>query len=115
MDTINLSQLEKNVIKLKDIDKLKDKDCAEILGISKSEYKILLHLTRNKIANSITNDNEIVIHIEEEIIQEICETLCRFRCATCSKIYAIDYTKENIVCPLCGSSKIMKLEEMGKI
>lgn len=115
MERIVISQLELKVIILKDVKNLSDKECANILNISKSEFRKLLFNTRKKIASSIIDNEEITIYKEPEIIEEICSTKCKFRCATCSKVYEINYTKEAIVCPLCGSEKIMKIEEMGNI
>lgn len=110
-----ISQFELKLIILKDIKKLDDKECAEILGISKREFRKNLLDIRNKLACAVVDNEEMIIYKEPEIIDEICDTKCTFRCATCSKIYEVDYTKEEIMCPLCMSKKIMSIEEIGHI
>ena len=110
-----ISQLELQVIMLKDLDNLADKDCAKEMGMTKSEYRKILKATRKKLTSAICENSEILICKEPEVIEEICSTKCKFRCATCSKIYEIDYTRECITCPLCGSNKVMKIEEAGDI
>ena len=80
---VELTTIELKALELKDINNFNDKKCAI---------------------------NIIDISVNDE---PKCTTLCKFRCAICGQIYEIDYTKEDIKCPLCLSSKIMTNEEAG--
>lgn len=115
MKQTKISQKELQVITLKDINNLSDNKCAKIMGISKSEFRKILSTIRSKIALTICEDDEIMLYKEPTIMEEECKTKCKFRCATCSKIYEIDYTKEEIMCPLCMSKKVMNIEDIGSI
>jgi DNA-directed RNA polymerase subunit RPC12/RpoP len=112
-----ITQDELKAIKLKDIDNLSDRDCAKIMGISKGEFKEIIGNMRKKIAleiSKLSNDelkNQVMFYTPKK--EEECLTKCTFRCATCSKIYEIDYTKDEIICPSCMSRKVMGLEESG--
>ena len=102
---VELTTIELKALELKDINNFNDKKCASIMSISVKEYNDILNKARDK-----DEINIIDISVNE---QPKCTTLCKFRCAVCGQIYEIDYTKEDIKCPLCLSSKIMTNEEAG--
>ena len=73
----------------------------------------ILNKAREKVTKALIDKDEINIIDISVNEQPKCSTLCKFRCAVCGQIYEIDYTKEDIKCPLCLSSKIMTNEEAG--
>ena len=110
---VELTTIELKALELKDINNLNDKKCANIMDIDIKEYNNILNNARAKITKALIDGAEISI-IEINLNDEPkCNTLCKFRCAVCGQIYEIDYTKEDIKCPLCLSSKIMTNEEAG--
>ncbi|WP_296648835.1 DUF134 domain-containing protein [Romboutsia sp. 13368] len=110
---IELTTIELKALELKDINNYTDKRCASLMNIDIKEYNNILNSAREKVTKAIIDGNEISI-IDISINEEPkCTTLCKFRCAVCGQIYEIDYTKEDIKCPLCLSSKIMTNEEAG--
>ena len=98
---------------IKDINNFNDKKCASIMSISVKEYNDILNKAREKVTKALIDKDEINIIDISVNEQPKCTTLCKFRCAVCGQIYEIDYTKEDIKCPLCLSSKIMTNEEAG--
>src|SRR5699024_4953646 len=110
---VELTTIELKALELKDINNFNDKKCANIMDIDIKEYNNILNNARAKITKALIDGAEISI-IEINLNDEPkCNTLCKFRCAVCGQIYEIDYTKEDIKCPLCLSSKIMTNEEAG--
>ena len=93
---VELTTIELKALELKDINNFNDKKCASIMSISVKEYNDILNKAREKVTKALIDKDE-----------------CKFRCAVCGQIYEIDYTKEDIKCPLCLSSKIMTNEEAG--
>lgn len=113
---IEINPLELKALILKDIKDLNDKNSSKEMNISIKEFEILLKSARKKITEALINGISIIVKDEKEIRpQDIITTLCTFRCATCGNIYTINYEKENIVCPLCFSTKVMTSEEAGFI
>ena len=108
---VELTTVELKALELKNINNFNDKKCATLMNIETKEYNNILKSARAKVTKALINGYEISI-IDISIIEESkCNTLCKFRCAICGQIYEIDYTKENIKCPLCLSSKVMTNEE----
>ena len=110
---VELTTIELKALELKDIKKFNDKKCASVMNIDIKEYNNTLNNAREKITRALIDGYEISI-IDISINEKSkCNTLCKFRCAACGQIYEIDYTREDIKCPLCLSSKIMTNEEAG--
>lgn len=110
---VELTTIELKALELKNINNFNDKKCASIINVDIKEYNNILNNAREKITKALIDGDEISItdiSVNEEIK---CNTLCKFRCAVCGQIYEIDYTKEDIKCPLCLSNKIMTNEEAG--
>ena len=110
---VELKTIELKALELKNINNFNDKKCASIINVDIKEYNNILNNAREKITKALIDGDEISItdiSVNEEIK---CNTLCKFRCAVCGQIYEIDYTKEDIKCPLCLSNKIMTNEEAG--
>lgn len=110
---VELTTIELKALELKDINNFNDKKCASIMNTDIKEYNNILNNAREKITKALIDGDEISIIDISINEQPKCNTLCKFRCAVCGQIYEIDYTKEDIKCPLCLSSKIMTNEEAG--
>lgn len=110
---VELTTIELKALELKDINNFNDKKCASIMNTDIKEYNNILKNAREKITKALIDGDEISIIDISVNEQPKCNTLCKFRCAVCGQIYEIDYTKEDIKCPLCLSSKIMTNEEAG--
>ncbi|MBO3443059.1 DUF134 domain-containing protein [Clostridium sp. CCUG 7971] len=113
---IEINPLELKALTLKDVKDLNDKNSSKEMNISSKEFEGLLKSARKKITEALINGTSIIVKDEKEIRPEdIITTLCTFRCATCGSIYTINYEKEDIICPICFSTKVMTSEEAGFI
>lgn len=112
---IELSKIEIQAIKLKDIEGYSDKKCSKIMGITVKDFEKIICKARKKVAIALDDGRCIKIIIKEEEIKEDLSDLkaCKFRCATCGYIYYVNYEFQEIVCPKCNSTKVMSSEEAG--
>ncbi|MCC7554189.1 MAG: DUF134 domain-containing protein [Methanobacteriaceae archaeon] len=100
---INLSIDEFEAIRLKDYHEIKQKESAELMGISQSTFHRILNSAKKKIAISLIEGREIVIgddFVSEKIIY-ICNN-CGFQWSNPQKTYD--------QCPDCKSENIKKIE-----
>jgi len=110
---VELTTIELEALQLKDVNNYNDRKCANMMNIDVKEFNNIISIARKKVTKALIDGNEITI-VDIIINKEPrSNTLCIFRCAVCGQIYDIDYTKEDIKCPLCLSSKIMTNEEAG--
>ncbi len=107
--SIELSKYEVLALKLRDLYNLEEEICATQMNLGTKEFKILILETRKKVYNAIINGDLIIVEEDiVEIIEPKSKSICKFRCGVCGVIYEIDYKKDDIKCPLCYSSKVMK-------
>lgn len=112
-EVIEISPAELKVLKLKNIN---EKKCAKEMNLTTKEFKNIRSSLDNKITKALTEGISIIIKDEKEIDPEdIVKTICKFKCAICGKIFTINYEKDEIICPLCLSSKVMTSNEAGFI
>ena len=110
---VELTTIELKALQLKDINNYNDRKCADMMNIDVKEFNNIISIAREKVTKALIDGNEITIVDISINKQPRSNTLCIFRCAVCGQIYDIDYTKEDIKCPLCLSNKIMNNEEAG--
>ncbi len=100
-EVIEISPVELKALKLKNLKKINEKKCAKEMNITTKEFENII---------------SIIIKDEKEIDPEdVVTTICKFKCAVCGNIFTINYEKDEIICPLCLSSKVMTSEEAGFI
>lgn len=95
---------EIEAIRLKDIEKLEQEECAEKMEISRQTFQRILNNAREKIADSIINGKAISIEGGNYT-----RNICFVHCNDCDNQWKINY--ENIVnkdykCPNCKSDKL---------
>lgn len=115
-EVIEISPIELNALRLKNIKNLNEKKCAKEMNLTTKEFKNIIYSVDKKITKALTEGISIIIKDEKEIYPEdIVTTICKFKCAICGNIFTINYKKDEIICPLCLSSKVMTSEEAGFI
>jgi predicted DNA-binding protein (UPF0251 family) len=113
---INKKCFEKNILKieeieavrLKDIEKLEQEECAKRMKVSRQTFQRILNSSREKIADSIVNGK--VIHIEGG---NFTQNICSVKCSNCNEEWNESY--ENFqdiligeyLCPYCNSKNIV--------
>ena len=115
-EVIEISPVELKALKLKNLKKINEKKCAKEMNLTTKEFKNIIYSVDKKIAKALTEGISIIIKDEKEINPEdVVTTICKFKCAVCGNIFTINYEKDEIICPLCLSSKVMTSEEAGFI
>ena len=101
IEEINLKVEELEALRLKDIEDLKQEECAEKMEVSRQTFQNILNSARKKVALALTEGNAI----------RICDgnyktSSCQFKCSECGSIYDINYREDKHTCPECGSTQV---------
>jgi predicted DNA-binding protein (UPF0251 family)/DNA-directed RNA polymerase subunit RPC12/RpoP len=107
----NILRIEEvEAIRLKDVEKLEQEECAERMEISRQTFQRILNSAREKIADSIINGKAIRIEGGN-----FTRNICPVRCLDCGKEWKESYENfEKIIngqyaCPGCQSKRIVCL------
>lgn len=98
--SIKVEELE--AMRLKDIEELKQEECAERMHVSRQTFQNIIDSARKKVALALTEGKAINISGGNYT-----RNLCSFKCAACGKVYEIKYEEDKNACPACGSSDVM--------
>ncbi len=105
-NVIRIEEVE--AIRLKDVEKLEQEECAERMEVSRQTFQRILNTGREKIADSIVNGKAIRIEGGN-----FTRNICPVRCLDCQKEWKESYENfEKIIkgeysCPDCQSKKIV--------
>ncbi|PRR79596.1 DUF134 domain-containing protein [Clostridium vincentii] len=102
IEEIILKVEELEAMRLKDIEDLKQEECAEKMQISRPTFQNIIDSARKKIATALTEGKAIKISGGNYTTK-----LCKFKCIKCGTVYEINYEQDRIACPNCGSGKVM--------
>ncbi|CEI72850.1 MULTISPECIES: hypothetical protein [Romboutsia] len=108
---IEITSRELDILKFINLEQFDLKKCSKQFNLSLNEISQLILDIRKKVTIAIIED--IPIKITQCETKEKVNTICKFRCAICGSIYTIDYTNEEITCPLCFSKEIMTNQDAG--
>ena len=106
---------EVEAIRLKDVEKLEQEECAEKMEVSRQTFQRILNIGREKIADSIINGKAIRIEGGN-----FTRNICPVHCLDCNKEWKESYENfEKIVngtytCPDCQSKKIVCIDANGQ-
>ncbi|MFL0194777.1 DUF134 domain-containing protein [Clostridium sp. WILCCON 0269] len=93
---------ELEAVRLKDIEELSQEECAEKMQVSRQTFQNIIDSARKKIAVALTQGNAIRISGGNYTT-----TFCKFKCFDCGKVYEISYEQDRIICPGCGSQRVL--------
>lgn len=102
--TLKLEELE--AMRLKDIEELSQEECAERMQVSRQTFQLIIDEARRKTAVALTNGK--AIHIEGG---NYTFNICRYRCEACGNAFDEAYEKELHVCPKCGSTEMLCIDQ----
>ena len=112
----NILRIEEvEAIRLKDVEKLEQEECAERMEVSRQTFQRILNNAREKIADSIINGKAIRIEGGN-----FTRNICSVRCLDCGKEWKESYENfEKIIngqytCPDCQSKRIVCLSTNGQ-
>lgn len=95
---------EVEAIRLKDIEKLEQEECAKKMEISRQTFQRILNNAREKIADSIVNGKAILIGGGNYT-----RNICLVHCNECDNNWKINYenaVKNEYKCPTCKSNRL---------
>ncbi|KNY29466.1 DUF134 domain-containing protein [Pseudobacteroides cellulosolvens] len=105
----NILRIEEiEAIRLKDVEKLEQEECAERMEVSRQTFQRILNTGREKIADSIINGKAIRIEGGN-----FTRNICSVKCLDCNKEWKESYEnfekilKGDYSCPDCQSKKIV--------
>ena len=98
--TLKIEELE--AMRLKDIEGLSQKECAERMQVSRQTFQNIIDSARKKVAIALTQGN--AIHISGG---NYTSGLCQFKCLNCGEVYDLNYEHDKHTCPSCGSNEVV--------
>lgn len=101
-DEVVLKIEELEAMRLKDIEKLNQEECAERMNISRQTFQIIISNAREKVTLALTQGNAIHITGGNYVINK-----CELKCTTCGEIFKLGINDDKLICPKCGGSEII--------
>ncbi|AND83668.1 DUF134 domain-containing protein [Clostridium tyrobutyricum] len=97
---IKVEELE--AVRLKDIEKLNQEECAKKMQVSRQTFQNIIDSARKKIATAIVEGKAININGGNYT-----RNVCNFKCMDCGNVYEIKYEEDRNICPVCGSRQVL--------
>lgn len=92
---------ELEAIRLKDLEKMNQEECAEKMGISRQTFQNIIESAREKVAKALTDGKAINISGGHYTIKE-----CRYVCKECGSVYEVEVEHDKRKCPECRSNRV---------
>lgn len=108
IEEIVLKVEELEAMRLKDIEKLTQEECAERMYISRQTFQNVIDSAREKVATALAQGKAIRISGGHYTTKH-----CRFKCMDCESIYQVNYERDKYHCPVCGSQRVMCSKKAG--
>lgn len=102
LEEVVLKIEELEAIRLKDIEELKQEECAEKMHVSRQTFQNIIDDARKKVAIALTQGKAIKI-----AGGNYTTNFCEFKCVNCGKVYEINCEHDKASCPKCGSKNVM--------
>ena len=113
---IELGMEELEAVRLKDMEKKEQVDCADIMKLSRPVFQRILYSAREKIARALVEGRKICITGGNYIPQ-----MRMFKCLDCNASWELEPCEEGVdmgchlPCPGCGSMNKARVAESGKV
>ena len=101
VEEITLKFEELEAMRLKDIEKLNQEECAKKMEVSRQTFQNIIDSARNKVARALTEGKAINIsggHYTGKV--------CKFMCRECGNTYELNIEGDKDNCPKCKSSRV---------
>lgn len=108
MEEIILNVEELEAMRLKDIEKLIQEECAEKMNVSRQTFQNIIDSAREKVAIAFTQGKAIRIDGGYYTTNH-----CKFKCLDCSNIYQVNFERDKHTCPICNSRNVMCSKKTG--
>ena len=108
-EVVLLKVEELEAMRLKDIEKLNQEECAERMQVSRQTFQNIIDSGREKVADALVNGKAVKISGGHYI-----HTQCEWYCSHCNKSYSIRVLQDKFNCPVCGSNEV-RCSRKGKM
>ncbi len=102
--TLKLEELE--AMRLKDIERLHQEECAEKMNVSRQTFQLIIDGARKKVTEALTEG--MAINIEGG---NYTFNICKYKCENCGNIYSEPYENEIHKCPKCDSTDVLCVDK----
>lgn len=106
IEEIQLKLEEVEAMRLKDIEKLSQEECAEKMHVSRQTFQLIIDEARRKVAEALTMGKAINIEGGNYTLN-----ICKYRCEACGQEFHEAYEKQIHVCPVCNSEEVVCMDK----
>lgn len=93
---------ELEAMRLKDILKLNQEECAKKMNVSRQTFQNIISNAREKVALALTEGTAINITGGNYVLNK-----CELKCLTCGEIFKMNINEDKLICPTCGNKDII--------
>lgn len=108
LEEVVLKVEELEAIRLKDLEKLNQEQCARRMNISRQTFQLVIDEARRKVAEALVGGKAISIRGGNYTVN-----ICRYRCIECGEEFERPYENPERICPSCTSKNIRCIEQGG--
>ncbi len=101
LEETNISVEELEAMRLKDVESLSQEECAELMGVSRQTFQLIIESGRAKLTSALLEGKAISIKGGHYTTEQ-----CKFVCLECGHSYEIDFKQDHQMCPKCGSVQV---------
>ncbi|HHW70248.1 MAG TPA: DUF134 domain-containing protein [Clostridiales bacterium] len=97
---LNVEELE--AMRLRDIEKLTQEECAKRMNVSRQTFQNIIDSAREKVSKALIDGRGIRIGGGHYTTKH-----CKFRCLDCNAVYQMNFERDKYTCPQCGSKNVV--------
>lgn len=102
LEVVLLKLEELEAMRLKDIEKLSQEECAQKMNVSRQTFQLIIDKARKKIAEALTQGKAISIEGGNYTFN-----ICKYKCEKCGHLFSEPYEKAIHKCPECDSTEVL--------
>lgn len=113
LEEVNLSVAELEAVRLKDLERLDQEQCAVQMGVARTTFQRLLYSAHTKIADVLVQGKALRIEGGEFEMPAV----RRFKCIACGHEFEVPFCNgqrgRDMVCPGCGKGPVSRVGNEG--
>lgn len=106
LKVMNLKLEELEAMRLKDIEKLNQEECAEKMNVSRQTFQLIIDKARKKVAQALTEGMAISIEGGNYTFN-----ICKYECSDCGEVFSEPYEEDTHRCPKCNSEHVLCIDK----
>jgi predicted DNA-binding protein (UPF0251 family) len=108
LENVTLKIEEVEAMRLKDIEKLNQEQCAEKMMVSRQTFQNIIESARKKVTIALVEGKAIKINGGN-----FTYNICSMKCLDCDYVFDMNYETNEIECPNCKSEEIRCSKKQG--